>query len=150
MGFTVRRALETPGPPHTGDPDATALHDLGGCFRACAGPVQNRRFHHARRAWLTEVRWQVGNRSAHRMPGLDDYLTMRLHSAAVEPTYAMLEFADGIVVPAAEMDSPAVTALTEMAVLVAALDNDRHSCAKEAGRGQTDQNIVTVLHQRVV
>lgn len=79
------------------------------------------------------------------MPGLDDYLSMRLHSAGGEPTYAMLEIANGIDVPAVEMDSPAVCALTEMAILVAALDNDRHSYAKEADRGQTDQNIVTVL-----
>jgi hypothetical protein len=142
---TVQRALEIPGPLHTEDRCASALHDIGEHMRAGAGPVQNRRFQHAHRAWLAGVQWQVGNRAAGRMPTLDDYLAMRLHSAGGEPTYALLEIANGLDVPAAEMDSPAVCALTEMAILVAALDNDRHSFAKEAGRGQTDQNVVTVL-----
>jgi hypothetical protein len=145
LAGTVQRALEIPGPLHTDDRYAAAVHDLGERIRACAGPVQSRRFQQAHRAWLAGVQWQIGNRAAGRMPTLDDYLTMRLHSAGGEPTYALLEIANGIDVPADEMDSPAVCALTEMAILVAALDNDRHSLAKERGRGETDQNIVTVL-----
>ncbi len=70
---------------------------------------------------------------------------MRLHAAGGEPTYALLEIANGEEVPAREMDSAAVCALTEMAICVAALDNDRHSFARESGRRQTDQNILTVL-----
>ncbi|MFF7454677.1 glutamate dehydrogenase [Kitasatospora sp. NPDC008115] len=148
LAGTVQRALELPGSLDTDDPYAAALHDIGERFRACAGPVQNRRFQQAHRAWLSGVQWQIGNRAAGHMPDLDAYLSMRLHSAGGEPTYAMLEIANGIDVPAAEMDSPAVCALTEMAILVAALDNDRHSHAKEAGRGQTDQNIFAVLTAR--
>jgi hypothetical protein len=145
MAASVQRALEVPGPLRCGDPYAAALHDLAERFRALAGPVQNRRFHHAHRAWLTGVQWQIGNRATGHMPGLDDYLTMRLHSAGGEPTYAMLEIANGLDVPDREMDSPAVRALTEMAIMVAALDNDRHSNAKETSRHQTEQNIISVL-----
>jgi hypothetical protein len=145
LAGSVQRALEVPGPLRTGDRYAAALHDLGEHMRACAGPVQCRRFHHAHRAWLGGVQWQIGNRAAGRMPDLDEYLAMRLHAAGGEPTYALLEIANGIDVPAAEMDSPAVLALTEMAMLVASLDNDRHSYARETGLGQTGQNIVTVL-----
>lgn len=150
MAFDVQRALETPGAlgedgPYAGEQFAASLHDLGERFRALTGPVQNRRFHNAHRAWLTGVQWQVGNRARRRMPGLDEYLTMRLHSAGGEPTFAMLEIADGMEVPGREMDSPAVCALTEAAILVAALDNDRHSLAKEESRSHTDQNIFTVL-----
>lgn len=145
MALSVQRALEVPGPLSCTDPYAAALHDIGELFRASAGPVQNRRFHHAHRAWLTGVQWQIGNRATGHMPDLDDYLTMRLHSAGGEPTYAMLEIANGLDVPAREMDSPAVCALTEMAILVAALDNDRHSHAREISRRQTGQNIISVL-----
>lgn len=141
----TQRALETPGPLHTGDRYGAAVHDLGERFRACATPVQNRRFHHAHRAWLTGVQWQVCNRAVGRMPTLDEYLTMRLHSAGGDPTYAMLEIVNGEEVPAREMDSSVVQALTEMAICVAALDNDRHSFARESGRHQTDQNLLTVL-----
>ncbi|HEX4814928.1 MAG TPA: hypothetical protein VFV66_19475 [Nonomuraea sp.] len=145
MAAGVQRALETPGPAHFDDPYAAALHDLGERFRACAGPARMRRFTHAHRAWLTGVQWQVGNAARGYMPTLDEYLTMRLHSAGGEPTYAMLEIANGTEAPADEMDSPAVLALTEMAILVAALDNDRHSLRKEAPLGQAGQNIFNVL-----
>lgn len=145
MAGRVQRALERPGPYGVDDRYAAAVHDLGERFRAMATPVQVRRFLDAHRAWLAGVQWQVGNRARGHMPGLDDYLTMRLHSAGGEPTYAMLEIVNGAEVPAAEMDSPAVCALSEMAVLVASLDNDRHSFAKEAGRRQAEQNIFHVL-----
>jgi hypothetical protein len=70
---------------------------------------------------------------------------MRLGSAGGPPTLAMLEIANGEEVPAAEMDSPVVRGLTEMAILIASWDNDLHSFAKEADEGNTDQNLVNVL-----
>ncbi|MGP2439198.1 terpene synthase family protein [Streptomyces sp. JW3] len=145
MAYSVQRALETPGPLHCADPYAAALHEIGELFRAAAGPVQNRRFEQAHRGWLTGVQWQIGNRATGRMPDLDAYLTMRLHSAGGEPTYAMLEIANGLDVPDREMDSPAVRALTEMAILVASLDNDRHSYTKETEHCPTEQNAVNVF-----
>lgn len=157
----VQRALETPGPYESGneggggsgprgarEPYAVAVHDIGERFRACSTPVQMRRFHQAHRGWLTGVQWQIGNLARGRMPSLDDYIAMRLHSAGGEPTYAMLELANGAEVPGAEMDSPAVCALTEMAILVAALDNDRHSFARESRGGEATPNLFTALaHQ---
>ncbi|WP_030663498.1 hypothetical protein [Streptomyces rimosus] len=145
MAGNVQRALEIPGPCAFGDPHAAAVHDLGERFRACATPVQVRRFQQAHRAWLSGVQRQIGNRARGHMPTLDDYLTMRLHAAGGEPTFALLEIANGAEVPAREMDSPAVCALTEMAILVAALDNDRYSLVKEVTRHQTEQNIFSVL-----
>ncbi|SDM46415.1 terpene synthase family protein [Allokutzneria albata] len=143
----VQRALEAPHAP--ADPFAAAVEDIGSRFRATGSAVQVRRFVDAHRAWLFGVLWQMGNRARSHMPDLDSYLAMRLHSAGGEPTFAMLELANGLDdIPEHEMSSPRVRALTEMAIAVAALDNDRASFAEEAGRGQTDQNIFTVLgHQ---
>lgn len=145
MAFSVHRALEVPGRLHCADPYAAVVHEIGELFRTAAGPVQNHRFQHAHRAWLTGVQWQIGNRAMSRMPDLDDYLSMRLHAAGGGPTFAMLEIANGLDVPGREMDSPAVRALTEMAMLVASLDNDHHSQSRETSRRQTEQNIVNVL-----
>ncbi len=122
-----------------------ALQDIVGRFRALCPAPQVRRFAHAHRAWLSGVAWQVGNHAADRMPDLDDFLAMRLLSSGGEPTFALLELATGIEVPGGEMHRPAVRALTEMAIMVAALDNDRHSLVKESARDQADQNIYTVL-----
>ncbi|CAM5236344.1 Spiroviolene synthase [Streptomyces tendae] len=126
-----------------------ALQDIVRRFRGFAPPTQVSRFTHAHRAWLSGVAWQIGNQAAGRMPGLDDFLTMRLLSSGGEPTFALLELATGAQVPDRELHRPAVRALTEMAILVAALDNDRHSLRKELAGGHADQNVYTVLMQEL-
>ncbi|POX45098.1 hypothetical protein C3489_35015 [Streptomyces sp. Ru71] len=140
----VQRACET----DRAEPDdryARALQDIMRRFRSLTPPTQVARFVHAHRAWLSGVAWQIGNQAVGRMPGLDEFLAMRLLSAGGHPTFALLEPATGAYVPDREMHRPAVQALTEMAIMVASLDNDRHSLHKELSRGQTDQNIYTVL-----
>ncbi|WP_158851692.1 terpene synthase family protein [Saccharothrix deserti] len=151
MAGTVQRALETPWHEVVDDRFALSLQDIGRSMRRCATPVQVRRFAEAHRAWLYAVAWQVANRSRDHMPDLSDYTTMRLNSAGGAPTIALLEIANGEEVPGAEMDSPAVRALTEMTILVASWDNDLHSYAKEVREQHTDQSLVTVLahHRRL-
>ncbi|GAA5168033.1 MULTISPECIES: terpene synthase family protein [Amycolatopsis] len=142
----LQRALENPWhDPSSGDPFVLALQDIGRAIAACGTPVQARRFADAHRAWLFGVAWQVANRAAGRVPTLDDYTAMRLGSSGGPPTLALLEIAMGAEVPAAELDSPAVRALTEMANLIASWDNDLHSHRKETTEDHTDQNLITVL-----
>src|SRR2546423_1067508 len=126
MAGRLQRCLEVPGPTPVADPYFAALADVGAQLRRQGTPVQLRRFVEAHRAYLFGVGWEVANRARRHLPGLDDYVTMRLHSAGGEPTFALIEIANGLEVPGREMDAPAVRALTEMAIPVAALGNDRH------------------------
>lgn len=144
MAARIQRALESPVAMADDDVFARALQDIAARFLRAGTPVQFQRFVAAHRAWLVGVAWQIANEARGHMPGLEDYVTMRLHSAGGEPTFAMLEIANGCEVAAAEMDSPVVRALTETAILVAALDNDSHSLLRELG-GHTVQNIYSVL-----
>ncbi|GAA2276803.1 hypothetical protein GCM10010145_57140 [Streptomyces ruber] len=143
----IQRAFEAPGADMADERFAAPLQDIARRFRALGTPSQVRRFAHAQRAWLSGVSWQIGNQAVGRMPGLDEYLAMRLLASGGEPTFALLELATGQEVPEAEMQRPAVRALTELAVMVAALDNDRHSLHKEFSRDVADQNVYTVLTQ---
>lgn len=146
MAGVLQRALESPRiPVETSDRYVRALQDIGRALLDCATPVQFRRFVEAHRAWLFGVAWQIGNRAREHMPSVDEYLAMRLASCGGPPTIALLEIANGMEVPAAEMDSPQVRALTEMTWLIAGLDNDLHSYRKERRQRHTDQNIITVL-----
>jgi hypothetical protein len=146
MAGPLQRALENPWhAPAEPDPFVAALQDIGRDFHACATPVQVRRFTEAHRAWLFGVAWQIANCATGRIPTLAEYTAMRLNSAGGPPTLAMLEIAAGAEVPAAEMDSPAVRALTEMAVLIASWDNDLHSYRKESEEQHTGQNLIDVL-----
>jgi hypothetical protein len=144
----VQRAVEAPS-YRDADPYAASVRDIAERFRLMGPPAQVRRFTVAHRAWLSGVSWQIGNQAAGRMPDLDEFMTMRLLSSGGEPTFAMLELATGEPVPDQEFDRPAVRALTEMAICVAAMDNDRHSLRKEMAHGHTEQNIYSVLmHHR--
>lgn len=143
MAGAVQRVLE--GSARPADPYASALHDIVTRMRGCATPTQVRRFANAHRHWLYCVAWQVANKSTDRMPNLDEYLTMRIGSAGGPPTIALLEIANGREVPAGEMDSPAVRALTDMVHLIAALDNDVYSHHTEMAQAHTEQNVINVL-----
>ena len=141
----VQRALEAPSVRDTSEPFIPPLQDIVARFRSLGTPAQVRRFADAHRAWLSGVAWQIGNQAAGRMPDLDEYLAMRVLASGGEPTFAMVELANGPEVPSGELHHPAVRALTEMAITVAALDNDRHSMRKELLRDNADQNIFSVL-----
>ena len=145
LACRVQRALEVPDGLVDDDPYAAAVHDIGRRMREVATPVQVQRFIHAHRLWLMGVAAQISNRAAGRMPDLDSYLLQRLGSAGGAPTLALLEIAYGQPVPAHEMDSPVVRALTELSWAVASLDNDLHSYRREVREGYTGQNVITVV-----
>ncbi|WP_036567782.1 terpene synthase family protein [Nocardia sp. BMG51109] len=145
----ILRMLESPGSDIPEPHDCMRpLADIAHKFAEVGTPVQYRRWVLAHRAWLTGVLWQIGNQSDALMPSLDDYLAMRINSAAGEPVIAMIELVTGPQIPANELDCPAVRACTEMAQMLASLDNDIQSYAKDQHRNEADQNIVNVLvHQ---
>lgn len=141
----VARALEVPQRIHAEDPFCAALQEIAAEFRQHGGPVRLQRFAQASRAWLYGCAWQVGNIARGYKPGLDEYLTIRGLAVAGLPTFAMLEIANGLDIPAREMDSPAVRALTEMATMVAAFDNERHSLPKEVYRRQIGEDVYSTI-----
>jgi hypothetical protein len=145
MACNLQRDLEAPHEaPLSEDSFALALHDIGMRFRQSATPVQMRRFSESHRAWLQAVAWQISNGTIGHMPDLNEYVTLRMCSSGGPPTLAMLEMVNGQEVPASDMDSPPVRALTEMAWLIAAFDNDMHSYHRELRGGYTQQNIISV------
>ncbi|WP_139238414.1 terpene synthase family protein [Streptomyces aidingensis] len=141
----VQRALEAPTADSSAERFLPPLQDFARRMRRMRSPVQAARFAHAHRAWLSGVVWQIGNRAESHMPDLDEYLAMRRLAARGEPVFALLEIATGTETPDREFHRPAVRALTEMAMTVATLDNDRHSLHREPAAGHSGQNIYTVL-----
>jgi hypothetical protein len=130
------------------DPFLVALHDIASRFQDCATPVQMRRWVEAHRQWLLGViQINAGSRPNRAMP-LDEYMIARLHDGGgpvVTTMMEAMELGPGREVPGADMDSPAVRALTEACWTIAIWDNDRISRYKEI-RGRTDRcNLVDVL-----
>lgn len=135
--------------PCEGIPGLAALHDVIVRFSRCATPVQMRRLVEAHRLWLLGMAQRCALQARGEPPRVDDYLAMRLHDCGGAPCTAMLDIVNGMQVPSAQRDSPAVQALTEAAWMVAALDNERVSHAKEVRGEARVENLVDVLvHER--
>ncbi|MGK5640900.1 terpene synthase family protein [Streptomyces sp. URMC 126] len=146
LNARISRCLEAPGSAMLGDsPFDAALEDLAARTRAVATPVQLRRVAEGMRDWLFGASWQVSNIERRVMPTLSDYVALRPSINGTRFSLAWSEIANGFEVPAAELASPPVQALTEAAGFVVSCDNDLFSYAKEDDHETTDQNIVNVL-----
>lgn len=149
MAGAVQRVMDAPWCDPGDDRYARSVQDIVRGMYELRTPTQARRFTDAHRAWLFSVTWQVANRARGHLPDLPEYTALRLQTAGGSPTIALLEIANGPEVPGAEMDSPAVRALTEMAITVASWDNDFHSLHRELRESRDYPNLVTVLaHHR--
>lgn len=150
-GFTalasrVLRTLETmDARVCEGDPCLLALHDVATRFARAATPVQMNRWVEAHRKWLLGVADRRAMARRGDTPGIDAYLTMRLWDAAGAPITSMIEMVNGLEVPAHEMDTPRVRAISEIAAMIGALDNDRISRFKEVHGGLEEQNLLRVV-----
>ncbi len=130
------------------NPLLVALHDIARRFSRCSSPVQMRRWIEAHRLWLFGMAQRRSFQARGVTPSLDGYLTMRLHDCGGAPCTAMIDIVDGVEVSGDEMDRPAIRALTEATWLIAALDNERVSHAKEIQGEGPVQNLVDVLRQQ--
>lgn len=128
-----------------GDRCLLALHNLALRFSACATPVQYSRWVEAQRKWLFGVAMRRALAARPAPPSLDAYMMMRLPDAAGAPITSMIEIVDAEEVPGAEMDSPRVRALSELAAMIGALDNDRISRFKERHADANDHDPIRVI-----
>jgi hypothetical protein len=133
-----------------GNPYMIALHDVARRLSRCATPLQMRR-------WVDGHLWwhfgMVQRQSLHvrdEMPGLDAYVTMRMHDEAGPAVTPFIEIVNGVEVPSHEMDSRPIRALTELTWMISGLDNERVSRAKEIhqGEGPLYHLVDVLMHER--
>ncbi|GAA0441804.1 terpene synthase [Acrocarpospora corrugata] len=136
-----------------GNPWAEGLRDIRRRLDLYATPVQTARWVEELRKYLFGLIWEAVNRSANRIPRVNDYVAMWLNVTATAPSLMFIDISAGYEVSAAEMSTARVRALTEMANALVGWDNDIISFNKEAFRkeryGYAElQNLVSVLaHQ---
>ncbi|WP_214111338.1 terpene synthase family protein [Acrocarpospora catenulata] len=150
----LARILEAPTAEMLpGNPWADGLRDLRRRLDLYATPVQTARWVEELRKYLFGLIWEAVNRSAGRIPRINDYVAMWLNVTATAPSLMFIDISSGYEVSAEEMSTPRVRALTEMANALVGWDNDIISFNKEAFRkeryGYAElQNLVSVLaHQ---
>jgi hypothetical protein len=126
-------------------PLARALAELRSRLDVLASPAQTARWVHAMKGYLSYQVWEAAFRHTGGMPTLDEYAVARIRNGSMEVCAMTLDIAEGYEVPAAEIDRPAVRALTEMACSLVGWDNDIASYYKEHQRSGDRINLVDVI-----
>lgn len=133
--------------PRPGDePLARALADLSQRLLEHGGARWFRELGEHMRAYLGALTWEAANRAGGAVPELDEYLHMRPITAGLPIDAAFIEVVDGVQLPPAVRDHPAVRRLGALADRAVCWSNDILSLEKELQEGDV-HNLVLVLMQ---
>lgn len=140
----LMRVLESPLAQIGGEPPPVALfRDIYRCIGEFATPAQTRLWADGFQAWLLGVAVELEDSRRASLPGLDEYLFLKLYiGAARTVTFTVEICGGGGELPTEERDSPAVKALTQAAGVLMNLYTDLFSQGKESADAY---NIVNVL-----
>ncbi|MFJ1675397.1 MULTISPECIES: hypothetical protein [unclassified Streptomyces] len=121
-----------------------AFHDLWERTCACTSPVWRERYTAHIAAFFETCIWEAGNRSAGRLPAVDEYLRMR--GCALMPYLDLVEIARHWEVPEAVYGLPEFAEMNQALSDADLWTNDLFSCEKEALLG--DPHNLVLVHQR--
>lgn len=132
LSVRIVRTLEAPGAGvlDPRNPFTAPVVDLAERVHRSVSPVLVRRLADAHSAWFAGCAWQ-GAARRQGTPSLNDYVFTRLLSSAAFPTLAWFQLAEPLEILEEQIAAPAVRALTEMAGIVAAFDDDLYSYGKD-------------------
>lgn len=134
-------------PPRPNDePLAQALADLRGRLLSYGGARWFREVTERVRAYLDSMLWEATNRASGTVPELETYLHRRPITAGLKIDAAFIEVMDGVQLPPALRDHPAVQRLAQLADRAVCWANDVLSLEKELQEGDM-HNLVQVLMQ---
>ncbi|SDM62252.1 terpene synthase family protein [Allokutzneria albata] len=128
-----------------GDPWIRSLMDLRRRLGTIAAPEQMARWTGAFREYLLAATWKRFCRQARRLPSLADYVTMRTADGGVQMYVALSEVVGGYRLTDRDLATPAVRAVTEMALTLIAWDNDLFSHYKESLTAGPCINLIDVI-----
>lgn len=143
----MTRVVEVPEVPVLEDnPWAEGLRDLRTRLKAHATETQMARWVTAWRRYFFGLGWETLHRSQGTVPSLNEFTAMRMAgTVGMEILTSMSDIADGYELPTADLERPAVRALTEMSWMLVALDNDLYSYHREALMQGNGLNTVDVV-----
>ena len=144
----MHRIAET-GRTTSASPCARGLADLRHRLDELAGPAAVARWVQSMKAYLGYQVWEASHRRRKTLPTIDQYAVARIRNGSMEVCAMTLPISEGYDVPAHEMESPDIRALTEMTCCLVGLDNDIASYYKEHSRSGDMLNLVDVIaHER--
>ncbi|WP_194820204.1 hypothetical protein [Nocardia sp. XZ_19_385] len=139
----LMRAVEAPLAQVHDDPAQVALlRDMRRYLDLHLSPALVRWWVASYQTVLLGVALELDDALNETLPGIDEYLFTKMLDGAARAVTTTVEVCGGTELPAAERESPAVTALTHAAGLLMTLFADVSSHTKDS---VTDRNIINVL-----
>ncbi|MEU6709634.1 terpene synthase family protein [Streptomyces wuyuanensis] len=133
------RQLMPEGPYHI------AVKDLAERYRRTASSVQYQRWVEAQRKWLLGSLWMMSADTTNALTDPNSYLAARIQDSGGAPATSMIELVTTQEIPEGELWSAPTRALTEIAHMIAILDNELVSRYKEEFSGQRQRTLIDVV-----
>jgi hypothetical protein len=140
----MNRIAET-GYTNSESPCARGLADLRQRLDELAGPAAVSRWVQSMKGYLGYQVWEASHRRRKTIPTIDEYAVARIRNGSMEVCAMTLPISEGYDVPAHEIESADIRALTEMTCCLVGLDNDIASYYKEHSRSGDTINLVDVI-----
>ncbi|KAA8886200.1 hypothetical protein F3087_26795 [Nocardia colli] len=141
------RALEFPGESLVQDDAWTAaLRSLRRQLETIGTPMQIHRWAAAAREMLFSLVCETAYIHRETLPGLRDYLTLRMETSGAKHHLLLIDFTHGYELTYEQLTAPPVRAVSEACCVLLGIDNDLFSYAREsATEGTLRLNAVDVL-----
>ncbi|MFC0112449.1 terpene synthase family protein [Kibdelosporangium aridum] len=142
----VMHALESPDGETSDNPYVAAFRDLSRRAIAVADPVAVARWASGHLDWFLGALVCMNYRSSGRAAfTLEDALNYAARDAGLKVCLALVEMAEGLVLPARYLAMPSIRALTQAACFIVTCDAAICSYQREVVQGAEQVNIVSVL-----
>lgn len=136
------------GTPRSNNPFDIALVDLISRFRAMApDPAWTCRFIISVQEYFQACVWEASNRASHKIPSIDEFISMRRCAGGAWIFIDFLEFAHDHVLPLELRKNSDVQRLMQIMCDIACWHNDIYSWPKEMRRNDV-HNLVAVLKEQ--
>ncbi|PSL44913.1 5-epi-alpha-selinene synthase [Chitinophaga niastensis] len=128
----------------TAGPIPAALSNMWERMRAIATPAWRLRFIRSMEDYFSGCIWEAENREAGIVPGVDDYIRMRLFTGAVLPDVILIDIIEKIYLPESLLQHALLQRMVLAASNIICWANDMFSFGKESKQGDV-HNLVLVL-----
>jgi hypothetical protein len=145
----VVRALTDPEPPVTASRYVAAWADIGRRLRLTQSDAWLARLATTMRQWLENAKVETGLAKAFKRgqcPSIAEAFEIRTVSIGMYPTFHLVEYTEGVELPAAFHEHPVVAQLERLASRLVGMGNDLGGVAKDID--QRWLNLVLVIHEQ--
>lgn len=132
------------------DPFVTSLADVWHRLSVKATSSWQARFIKDVGNYLGACQWEASNREHQRIPTVQDYISQRAFTGAMQTAFDLGEISERVSLPDTVRAHPDVWALAQACIHIVCTANDVHSFPKEQQAGDVHNLVIVLAHERAL